>query len=70
MLTTNHFLATGGIEGNPVMAAVQASLGSWWPFSKLAIVLVCTPILALGKTRYAALLVALYSVVVINNVML
>lgn len=34
--TTNHALAQGaGIEGNPLMAHVQALAGVWWPVPKM-----------------------------------
>jgi Domain of unknown function (DUF5658) len=71
VLTTNSFLAhASAVEGNPLMADAQASLGSWWWLAKLALVAGVTPILAPGRTRYAAAMVVLYGVTVVNNAML
>ena len=50
VLTTNSFLAhASAVEGNPLMADAQASLGSWWWLAKLALVAGVTPILARGR---------------------
>ena len=71
VLTTNSFLAhASAVEGNPLMADAQASLGSWWWLSKLALVAGVTPILARGRTRYAAAMVVFYAFAVVNNAML
>jgi hypothetical protein len=69
--TTQHFLANGhGVEGNPIFAAIMAHTDLWW-LVKLAITLgVVLPVLAVGRVRYAAIMVAFYALVVVNNLVL
>lgn len=71
VLTTNHFIATGrGIEGNPFVLMLMVQFGAWWWVAKLGIVSFTIPVLARGRTRYAAIMTGLYSVVIVNNIML
>lgn len=70
--TTQAFLASGnGVEGNPIMALAMEHLGSYWWLTKIAVVAIAVPVLASPRTklRYPAAMVALYSFIVVNNLM-
>jgi hypothetical protein len=71
VVTTLRFLDSGrGVEANPVMALAMLHLGAWWWIAKLAAALLTLPILARGRIRYVAVMVAFYTVTVANNVLL
>ncbi len=36
IFSTNAALATGQIEGNPLMRSLQAEMGEWWSLPKIA----------------------------------
>jgi len=70
--TTNAFLSSGNaVEGNPIMAFAMEHLGANWWLIKLAVLAVAVPVLASRKTRlrYVVGMVALYSGIVANNLM-
>jgi hypothetical protein len=70
--TTNAFLASGhGVEGNPIMALAMEYLGAHWWLIKLAVLAVAVPVLASHRTRlrYVVGMVALYSFIIVNNLM-
>jgi hypothetical protein len=70
--TTNAFLASGhAVEGNPIMAFAMEHLGAHWWVIKLAALAVAVPVLASNRTRlrYVVAMVALYSGIVANNLM-
>jgi hypothetical protein len=71
VLTTNRFLAGGNAsEGNPFMAAMQQSFGTFWWAPKLAIAMVAGLIVAQGRPRYLLTLVGMMALVVANNALL
>ncbi len=72
ILSTFHFLNSGrGIEANPIVIALMGLGGPWWWVLKLAVTVgVVAPLLVIGRTRYAAIMVAWYAVVVVNNLVL
>ena len=71
VLTTNRFLAGGNAsEGNPFMAAMQQSFGTFWWAPKLAIAMVAGLIVAQGRPRYLLTLVGMMALVVTNNALL
>ena len=37
LVSTNAALATGQIEGNPLMHSLQAEMGTWWSLPKMAV---------------------------------
>ena len=37
LVSTNAGLATGQIEGNPLMLSLQAEMGTWWSLPKMAV---------------------------------
>ena len=51
LLTTNAFLARGGIEANPVMAYAQHAMGAGWAIPKLAIALAIIWVFNKAHTR-------------------
>ena len=36
VISTNAALATGQVEGNPLMHSLQAAMGDWWSLPKIA----------------------------------
>ena len=69
--TTNRFLASGhGIEVNPVWAALQASLGTYWWLPKMALAVLLATLVARAGSRYIAAALAVSMAIVINNLML
>ncbi len=67
VLTTNHVLARGGWEANPLMALNQAALGSMWWAPKLALMIACALAMLRWPMRYILPAVGLMAVVVMNN---
>jgi hypothetical protein len=67
VLTTDHVLARGGWEGNPLQELAQTHLGSMWWTPKAVLMLACVFVMARWKSRYVIPLVALMAVVVSNN---
>ena len=67
VVTTQHVLAHGGFEANPVGVWTMATFGAYWPVPKLALM----GLVALVLTRYRALdiapFVVLMGIVVANN---
>ena len=71
VITTMLFLSNGHGEGNPLVIRLMNLGGPWWWVIKLAVTLcIVTPVLAMGRTRYAAIMTGWYVVVVVNNLML
>ena len=67
VLTTNHVLALGGHEGNPIVQAGQAYLGAFWWLPKLAMAVVLIPVMDRWPVRKVVPIACLLSAVVINN---
>ncbi len=67
VLTTNHVLAKGGWEANPLMAFDQAALGGMWWLPKLALMIACAVAMSRWPLRYVMPVVGLMAVVVLNN---
>ena len=68
-LTTNVILSHGLQELNPVMRLAQEWLGSWWFIPKLGFTFVVMWLLSKSNNhRSIALVVALISTAVVNNI--
>lgn len=71
VVATNAALAAGQIEGNPLVAAVQAGLGPWWSAPKITLHLVLALFILWLPSRkmltVARLVIAGYAVIIVNN---
>ena len=71
VISTNAALATGHIEGNPLIRSLQADLGSWWSLPKMALHLfLAYLILWIPSKRMLAtgsLVSAAYFLLLLNN---
>ena len=71
LISTNAALAAGHLEGNSLVAAFQAELGSWWSVPKIAFHLILAWfVLWLPSKRMlkiAGLVIAGYAVIGANN---
>ena len=71
IVSTNAALATGHIEGNPLIRSLQADMGSWWSLPKMALHLfLAYLILWIPSKRMLAtgsLVSAAYVVLLVNN---
>jgi hypothetical protein len=53
VLTTQHVLAAGGFEANPLEVWAIEQFGAWWPLAKLApMALVAVVMMALAATLH------------------
>ena len=67
VLTTQHVLAAGGFEANPLVAWTMAHCGVWWPLAKLAPMALVTVVMTRWRPRYIAPGVALMAAMVASN---
>jgi hypothetical protein len=74
LVSTNAALATGHIEGNPLVRSLQAVMGSWWSLPKMAFHLVLAYlVLWIPSKRMlitGTLVSAVYVLLVMNNLYL
>jgi len=72
VVSTNMALAAGHVEGNPLIAALQASLGPWWSGPKVAFHLaIAYFVLWLPSRKMLAMscfLVTGYALIAVNNI--
>ena len=67
VLTTQHVLAAGGFEANPLVAWAMDHCGAWWPLAKLAPMALVTMVMTRWRPRYIVPGVALMAAMVANN---
>ena len=71
VVSTNAALATGHMEGNPLIRSLQADMGSWWSLPKMALHLfLAYLILWIPSKRMlttGSLVSAAYILLLINN---
>ncbi len=74
VISTNAALATGQVEGNPLMRSLQAEMGAWWILPKIAFHLVLAfLVLWIPSKRMlviGAVVSAAYVLLVANNLYL
>ena len=74
LISTNAALATGQIEGNPLVRSLQAEMGSWWSLPKMAFHLVLAYLVLWIPSRrmlvIGAVVSAAYVLLVVNNLYL
>jgi hypothetical protein len=67
VLTTQHVLAAGGFEANPLVAWAMDHCGTWWPLVKLAPMALVTVVMTRWRPRYIAPGVVLMAAMVASN---
>jgi hypothetical protein len=67
VLTTQHVLAFGGFEANPLGAWAMDHCGAWWPLAKLAPMALVAVVMTRWPPRYIVPAVALMAAVVASN---
>jgi hypothetical protein len=67
VLTTQHVLAAGGFEANPLVAWAMDHCGAWWPLAKLAPMALVTMVMTRWRPRYIVPGVALMAAMVASN---
>ena len=67
VLTTQHVLAAGGFEANPLVAWAIEHRGAWWPLIKLAPMALVAVVMTRWRPRYIAPAVALMAAMVASN---
>ena len=67
VLTTQHVLAAGGFEANPLIAWAMDHCGAWWPLAKLAPMALVTIVMTRWRPRYIVPGVALMAAMVASN---
>jgi len=67
VLTTQHVLAAGGFEANPLVAWTMDHCGAWWPLVKLAPMALVTIVMTRWRPRYIAPGVVLMAAMVASN---
>ena len=74
VVTTNAALASGQIEGNPLMQVVQSAFGSWWSIPKVTFHLMLAAFVLWLPTRkmisVARIVVVGYAAITLNNLYL
>ncbi len=74
VISTNAALATGQIEGNPLIRSLQAEMGIWWSIPKIAfhLALACLVLWIPSKRMLVvgAVVSAAYALLVANNLYL
>jgi hypothetical protein len=67
ILTTQHVLAAGGFEANPIGVWAIERFGAWWPLAKLAPMALVAVVMMRWPPRYIVPAVALMAAVVASN---
>jgi hypothetical protein len=67
VLTTQHVLAAGGFEANPLEVWAIEQFGTWWPLCKLAPMALVAVVMMRWPPRYIVPAVALMAAVVASN---
>ena len=67
ILTTQHVLAAGGFEANPLGVWAIERFGAWWPLAKLAPMALVAVVMTRWPPRYIVPAVALMAAVVASN---
>ncbi len=71
VISTNAALAAGHAEGNPVIRAIQADLGTWWSIPKVGLHLALGYLVLWHPSRkmisMARLVIVAYIDIIINN---
>ena len=67
VLTTQHVLAAGGFEANPLEVWAIERFGAWWPLAKLAPMALVAVVMMRWPPRYIVPGVALMAAVVASN---
>jgi hypothetical protein len=67
VLTTQHVLAAGGFEANPLEVWAIEYCGAWWPLAKLAPMALVAVVMTRWRPRHIVPAVALMAAVVASN---
>jgi Domain of unknown function (DUF5658) len=67
VLTTQHILAAGGFEANPLEVWAIEQFGAWWPLAKLAPMARVAVVMTRWRPRHVVPAVALMAAVVASN---
>ena len=67
VLTTQHVLAFGGFEANPLEVWAIEQFGAWWPLAKLAPMALVAVVMTRWPAHYIIPAVALMAAVVASN---
>jgi hypothetical protein len=67
VLTTQHVLAAGGFEANPLEVWAIEQFGTWWPLAKLAPMALVAMVMMRWPSRYIVPAVTLMAAVVASN---